>query len=224
MTDMQLHEFDELEPSSEKWGKANDRRGKRYADLALSFVADFPIGTHLTAEQFDAWLQESGLLTVPATYVAKNSDAWLGHLQRRHIIRNRINTAAVHPRMAETAQGVSFILVAIRGGFEVQSPQVAASKAELPRKIRSLTETKRKQLSYLMQSADWSALPIHEQAIASEIYDDIDNFVVDTKTGADRISRKLARLEHRLAVLMDTGAVKPTNGGLKQLLSPVDRE
>jgi hypothetical protein len=214
------HEAESVTESSwGKWGKASNRRGLNHVDAAKTFVADFGIGAKLATEQFDKWLHEHGMLTMPPPDTPKNSDAWLGHLQRRHIMRGRINAAATHPRM--TDEGSSpFIIVAIQGGFEVLAPQVAASKAELPRKLQTLVVTKRKQLSYLMQSADWSALPVHEQAIAETIYDDIDAFVVDTKTTADRISHKLVKLEHRIQMLMDAGTVVPRNGGLRQLIAP----
>ena len=101
----------------------------------------------------------------------------------------------------------------------MQAPQVAASKAEIVKKIKTLAVTKRRQLGYLMQSADWTALPMHERAIAEALYDDIDNFVVDTKTSADRISYKLAKLERRMQEMLTSGEVTPRNGGLQQLLS-----
>jgi hypothetical protein len=213
---------DDVDVSSwERWGKANDRRGVAYAGLAKTFVLEFPIGTKLANERWDEWLQTQGLLRIPPANVSKDSDAWLGHLQRRHIQRNRLNKAATHPRMTDEGS-TPFVVLSLRGGFEVQAPHVAASRAELPRKITSLTETKRKQLGYLMQSSDWSVLPAHEQAIAEAIYDDIDAFTVDTRTAAERISIKLAKLERRIRMLLDAGKVTPMNDGLRRLLGPAE--
>jgi len=201
-----------------KWGKANTRRGRNYDDIAKATIAKFPIGHHFSNDEFDAWLQECEMLVIPPEDAAKNSDAWLAHLQRRHQCRARINKAATHPRMTDDGS-MPFILTAIRNGVEVQSPQVAAASAGLPNKISSLVNTKRKQLSYLMQSADWAVLPPHEQAIAEAIYDDIDMFSTNTQTTADHIGRKLGKLQHRIKQLIEAGTVVSNNGGLRQLLS-----
>src|SRR6187399_2232936 len=88
----------------EMWGRANDRRGTAfasngtsYADYAVEFVGEFPIGSILTQHQFDEWLQWRGLLTIPSLGASKSSDAWMGHLQRRYQNRVKINKAATHP-------------------------------------------------------------------------------------------------------------------------------
>jgi hypothetical protein len=202
---------------SKPWGEANDRRGKGHTDLAKVFVKDHPIGTALSADTLDEWMAQHGMLELPLPEAPKNSDAWMGHLQRRHIMRGRLNKAGTHPRMSEEGS-MPFIITAIKGGYEVRSPEIAASKAELPRKISRLTQTKRQQLAYLMQSADWSALPPHERSIAETIYDDIDAFTADIKTDADRISRKLAKLEHRIRLALEAGEIKPRNHGIQGLL------
>ena len=164
-------------------------------------------------------MQDHGFLMIPPLDVPKNSDAWLGHLQRRHIFRGRLNTAASHPRLREM-NAEPFILLATRGGYEVCSPQLAAVRAKVPSKIASLVGTKRKQLAYLLQSADWDNLPPHERAVAETIYDDIEQFSIETVSRADFISKKLGKLEHRLRTAVDAGSLRPRNGGLKQLLSP----
>lgn len=207
------------ETTADAWGKANDRRGVGYTEVAVEFVKNHPIGTLLTTDEFDTWSHNRKLLMVPSKDAPKNSDAWLGHLQRRHIVRGRLNKAATHPRMTEMGS-TPFVLVAHAGGFEVRAPHTAIGKAELPRKFKTLVETKRKQLQYLMQSADWPALPPHERAVAETIHDDIDNFADDVNIAADRISRKLAKLEHRIQKGIDAGSIVPANGGFKQLLAP----
>src|SRR4029077_3098858 len=145
------------------------------------------------------------------------SECWEGQLQGRDNARNRINKAATHPRMTEE-NSTPFIILAIQGGYEIRAPHTAVTKSELPKKLKTLTETKRKQLAYLMQSADWTALPPHERSVAETLYDDIDNFTDDIKTGADRISRKLAKLESRIKRALDDGSIKPKSNAIKQLL------
>ena len=205
------------------WGQASDRRGTGYADLAKKFLVSFPLGSKIHPDQLDAWLHQHGMLVQPPANSSKNSDVWLSHLQRRHIMRGRINKAASHPRMASEGSA-AFSVVAIRGGFEVLASHMAVSKVELPHKLKTLAVTKRQQLAYLMQSADWSVLPPHEQAIGEEIYNDIDAFVEDTGTRADRISAKLARLERRISVMLASGAIVPLNGGFTQILAAPEAE
>ena len=200
------------------WGQASDRRGMGYADLAKKFLVSFPLNSKIHPDQFDAWLHQHGMLVLPPANSPKNSDAWLSHLQRRHIMKGRLNKAASHPRMASEGS-TAFSIVAIGGGLEVLASHLAVSKIELPNKLKTLAVTKRQQLAYLMQSADWSALPPHERAIGEEIYSDIDAFVEDTGTRADRISAKLARLEHRIGAMLASGEIVPRNGGFTQMLA-----
>lgn len=206
----------------EWWGKANDQRGVQYTEHAIDFIKQFPIGEKpISQQEFDSWLELRGFLTVPSGDDAsnKNSDAWMAHIHRRHIFKQRLNKAASHPRL--TRMGYSpFTIIAIRGGYEVTAPEVAASRGELSRKISSLTQTKHTQLTYLMQSADWDKLPAHERVFAQEIYTDINDFAADTTTRADRISQKVERLERRLSIAMSKGEIQPANGGIKQLLAP----
>lgn len=208
---------------NDPWGKASDRRGIGYTEIAKEFLRDHPVGSVLSASAFDQWLADHELLIIPNPDLPKNSDGWLGHLQRRHIIRGRINNSATHPRMRDEGAD-AFIITATRGGFEVRSPNVAAAKTELAKKVATLAETKRKQLAYLMQSADWPNIPPHERAVAEAIYDDIEAFAEDTRISADRISRKLAKLEHRVRQAMDAGHITSTNGGIKQLLAGLPDE
>lgn len=199
------------------WGKANDRRGKRYSELAKEFIRKFPIGSTPTVREFDLWLEENGQLQIPYDGIKKNTDTWLAHLQRRNILKIRINSAATHPRMSEEGS-TPFKIVNCHGGYEVRSPQAVLASGELPRKISTLTNTKREQLAHLMQSADWSALPVHERAVAETIYEDIEAFAEDAKTAVDRINRKVGKLQEKLGSMVSSGEIKPLNGGLMQLL------
>lgn len=208
----------------EAWGKVNDRRGTAYAgngvsytDYAVDFSRSFPIGTILTHSQFDQWLQYRGLLVIPSADAPKNSDAWMGHLQRRYQNRDKLNKAAIHPRMRERGS-VPFLIAAYAGGYEIQAPHTAAVHSHLGDDITSLTETKKKQIAYLMQSADWTQLPPYERAVAQEIFEAINEFSEDIKTGADRIGRKLVRLEGRIRTSMERGEMQSLDGSLRRLV------
>ena len=208
----------------DSWGKASDRRGTggggAHTQLAIQFVADHPIGTVLSVETFDRWVFDHGMIdTLPPEGASKKSDAWKANLQRRHECKNTLNAASAHPRMRESGSS-PFAIMSVGGVFEVMAPHVAASKADLPRKMQSLIGTKRKQLAYLMQSEDFALLPDHERGRAEANYDDINDFAEDITTRVERISRNQAKLEHRIRMAIDAGKVTPTNGGLRQLLAP----
>lgn len=208
----------------ELWGRANDRRGiaytgngVSYVEYATDFVRQFPIGTTLSTQQFDEWLQGRGLLRIPLPNVSKNSDAWLGHLQRRHQHREKINKAATHPRMWGRGS-TPFIVAAYAGGYEVQAPHAAAARSHAVDRIASLTVTKRRELAYLMQSADFTQLPPHERMRAEEVFQAIEEFAEDTKIGVERLHNKFSRLASRLRSSMDRGEMQSVDGSLKRLV------
>jgi hypothetical protein len=190
------------------WGNASDRRGtsidgngKSFTQHAVDFSQEYPLGAFLIPETFDEWLEDAKLLTIPPIDAPKDSDAWLGHLQRRHILYMKLNKASSHPRMVE--YGVDpFILTAIRGGYEVCTPTSEVINSKITKKFQSITETKRKQLKELMQGADWSKIPYQEKEIAIVIYDDIRDFAQATMQAAELISKKLVRLQNRVERLL----------------------
>jgi hypothetical protein len=195
------------------WGKANPRRGAGHTSTAVAFLKDHPVGETLSPEAFDEWAQRHGLLNVP-TGAPKQSDAWLAHLQRRHQLRYNINKAASHPRM-----DTPFVIEAVgRDLWEVRSPHIAITRSDMLQRVETLLVAKRKQLNYLMQSADWSILPPYERVIAEEIYNDIDAFQEDVERQASRLGRRLVRLEHKIRRAVETGEVQPVNGGIKAIL------
>lgn len=199
------------------WGKANEKRGHNYHPLALQFLKEFPIGTVLSPEQFDSWAQHKGQLNVPEK-AQKKSDAWLAHLQRRHQLRYNINKAGTHPRMYESGSIAFTIDGAGPGTWEVRAPHTAIGQHELPARIVSLTKTKRRQLAYLMQSADWSVLPPHERMIAEALYDDIDTFEKVVDLQSQQLTMKFEKLEGKIRRAMAQGQLQSTNGGISGLL------
>lgn len=205
------------EPS---WGRANPARGAGYEDAARAFVVAFPVGSRLTAEEFDEWAQSGGLLPVPRD-ADRKSDAWQAHLQRRHQLKYSINKAGSHPRMQPNA----FIIETIAmGTLEVRSPYFAISRSTMLNKIDSLINTKRKQLAYLMQSADWSVLPPHERAMAESLYDDIDMLKQRMDLESEGLAHKFRKLEVKLRKAVESGVVRPANGGIKAILDNRDVE
>jgi hypothetical protein len=180
------------------WGEANEKRGlEKFAD-AIAFVREFPITTILTNEQFDEWAQRQGLLNSPPPTALKRSDTWMAHLHRRHELRYRLNKAGSHPRLQENG-ATPFSMDSLgRGMYQVRAPHIAVAQSGLPRKVASLVKYKKIQLTYLMQSADWTQIPPHERAVAESIYDDIENFAALINLQADSLSNKLGKLRRRL--------------------------
>jgi hypothetical protein len=218
MTDIEKYDFDER-----PWGIANPKRGLRYHELALAFVKDHPIGTTLTVEEFDTWAQHRGELNVP-TGAPKHSDAWKAHLQRRHELRNKLRTASCHPRMLESGSTPFSLDQITQGALEVRKPQDAIVHANIPKKIASLITTKRKQLDYVMQSADWEHIPPHLKERLETIHEDIDAFKENIDLHERHLSQKLVRLQLKLKREIEIGAITPVNHGLQQLLTDESEE
>jgi hypothetical protein len=197
------------------WGKANPQRGRNYIDQARAFGKAFPIGTTLTIEKFDEWASQLGVLFIPPADTPKNSDTWMAHLQRRHRLRYNLNKASTHPRM-ETP----FVIEALPGSsiLEVRSPQLSVSQNNILRRVNSLVVTKKKQLGYLMQSADWSVLPPHEKALAQSVYDDIDCFDQRVSLESSLLDNKLRKLEYRLQAAINRGEIQPQDRGIAGFL------
>jgi len=200
-----------------QWGKSPTGQGKvripgvsrnAYIEHAVAFVVQYPIGTVLTREAFDQWLLDRGLIPrLPPDGIDKDSDAWLGHIQRRHQHRERLNKAATHSRMFQEWNSVSYMIVTTANGYEICAPQIAAERIQLPHHLETITETMRKKLAALMQSTDWQSLPSDMRDMASEVYEDILALKDDTKVGAMRIENRMGRWQKRLSRRIAAGQI-----------------
>lgn len=195
------------------YGECNPLRGANHVDAAMAFVAEFPIGSILSPERFDDWAHKKGFLNVPDG-ARKSSDAWLAHLQRRHQLHYNINKAATHRRM-----DVPFAVEFVRNGmWEVRPPHISIAKTKITQRVESLLGTKRKQLDYLMQSADWNVLPPHERIFAESLYDDLDMYQQQIELHTRNLSNKFSKLESKIKRAVESGEIKPQNGGIRRLL------
>lgn len=213
----------EIISESSPWGQANKNRGIRFHDLAMAFVDKFPIGTALSDAQLDRWAAQQKQLKVPPQGTSKDADAWLAHLQRRHQFRYSLNKAGAHPRMTENGSTPFVVESVSQGVYEVRSPHDALHKQTMPQKVESLVRTKRKQLTYLMQSADWDQLPPAERIYAESLYDDIENFESRVDNEATMIDRKLEKLRSKLLIGIQSGRITPKNGGIKAMIEKKDK-
>jgi hypothetical protein len=151
----------------------------------------------------------------------KRSTVWLAHLQRRHQARSSLNKAASHSMMQP--YGGAYVMETLsqqHGTMIVRSVVSALMQAEAARQVESLAQTKRKQLGYLIQSADWNMLPPHERAFAEALYDDIDFFVEGVTSSGKHLERKFSGLQRRLLDLVRTGQLQLANGAVKALIEP----
>lgn len=188
-------------------------RGINYHKLALEFVETFPVGTTIQAKEFDKWCHARGLLNYPDG-ADKKSDVWKAHLQRRHEWRYKINTAGTHSRMKDRAFTIES---QSQGVFCVLAPQAALALSSVPAQLNGLLVTKRKQLAYLMQSADWALLEPAALIHAEMLYDSISDFGATVALEMQHLERKFLKLRaHVLRV--GEAAGNNTNGGIRAFL------
>lgn len=201
---------------------ANPRRGLTASEIAVKFAKDFPVGTHsdptrISVEELDNWFCQNGLLVLPPEGVSKKSDAWLGHLQRRHQCLRDLNKASTHPRMRD--YGVEPFIAKPRGGMIIiRPPHEQIVQCDVARKLDTVLTTKRTQLRYLMESADWSVLPEHERAIAEELGGEVDLMEANLRNHIDHIRSKFDRLAHKISSAVKRKEIVPQNGGIKAFI------
>jgi hypothetical protein len=198
--------------------QANERRGLGSLDPALMFIRTFPVGSALTPEDFDAWAGQHGLLQIPAG-TSKQSDTWKAHLQRRHELKHKLILAGTHPRMRSQGATAFTIEAMGPGNWQVRTPESALAQSRTTSQVRSLIETKRKMLRYLMQSADWSILPPYEKMFAETLYRSINSFARRVSQDADDLNETFAELQAKLHRAIAEGIIQPRNSGLQHVLA-----
>lgn len=178
------------------WGRANARRGRSYHDDAVAFAQQFPIGSQLTSTDLGNWAQQHGLLTIPAS---KYDPEWLGYLQARGLIRDRIRKAGSHPRMFETEIGTTFTIVRIAGEtWRVTAAQEAMRQADPLGEADSVLMAKKRHFQYLAQGAFLAGTPV-ARFLADEMYHAIEDAARDLTARRqqviDRANRAQALIE-----------------------------
>lgn len=203
------------------WPKANPLRGLGYADeamtityvdLALDFIKKFPIDVFLTWRSFDEWLASHGLLTIPPEDTPKGADAWIGHVDRRGDFRDRINMAALHPRMFEL-NSVPYYIAALpkSGGYQVREPHNPASMSNIMRRLKTLTDTTRRRIEYHLQSSDWLTLPEQYRILVAEMLCmDIALINQQMSMQLDSIDQKVNQMLQRLSLITPDGKMQPS--------------
>jgi len=199
-------------------------RGELIREAALQLTKDFPLGsynqpTKINTEKFDYWMESQGLLEVPPEGISKDSDAWLGHLQRRHQCIGALNKAGGNKLRMNDANLKCYVIRPKNGMIWIRPSHEVIAQAELPKKIESVFQTKRKQLEYLMESADWSVLPVYERMFAEGLYDDIDTFEKHVTVSVEGITSKFNKLASKIKTSTENNEYQATNGGIKMMLA-----
>jgi hypothetical protein len=202
---------------------ANKMRGKPFHDHAVTFSQAFGIGDALTPEKFDQWAHANGYLVVPVG-VSKRSDVWLAHLQRRHQLRYSINKAAMHPRMREENRTPFIIDHAGPNLWEVRSVVDAINQDATARKLARLAVVQKRKLLYLQQSEDFVQLPPYLRMAVTDISADIESALQKTALEARDLERRIDRITERVRAAIESGEIKPSNGGIAGLLEESSSE
>jgi len=210
MTEVALFEDYGNDP---KWGKASNRRGT-HIQLAIAFVNRFPVGSTLSVEDFDQWTWDNGHLPMPSAHTPKKSNEWLAHLQRRHVLRHKINMAGAHPRLASIGS-TPFIMEHIGNQkYEVRAPHMAIATNRIDPHLNRA----RKKVAYLMQSSDWQRLSDLDRKFAEEIFYETEEYVDEVTRKATALNAKFKRFENFLRSRVEQGLIAPVNGGIRHLL------
>lgn len=196
---------------------ANPMRGKGFHDHAVAFSETFAIGDTLSADKFDEWAHERGYLNVPFG-AKKQSDVWLAHLQRRHQLRYSINKAAMHPRMREENRQPFIIENIGHKAWEVRDVVTALQQNETAKKLAQLADVQKKKLVYLQQSEDFEQLPPYMRLAVTDLSADIDSALAKIDLESRDLDRRIARIQGRIRASIESGEVKPINGGIRGFL------
>jgi hypothetical protein len=179
------------------WGKANPRKGKAHLDSSLKFIARFPIGTTLSADEFDVWAHDEKLLAVPFG-CPTTSDAWKVHVAKRQTRRCRINVSGVHPRLLH--EGATPFVIDWQGRdlYEVNSPETSLLLVGAYPKFVQTLQSKRSQIARLYQGVDFNRLPPHHRAYAEQMYEDVDALADAFTSQIGLITQRFAKFKGRV--------------------------
>jgi hypothetical protein len=206
--------------------KPNPNRGSAMKEIALRFAERFPLEKfgqpkNISIEDLDQWLDEQNLLVLPPVGTPKDSDAWLGHLQRRHQCIQNINKASTHPRMRDEGSHC-YIIKPQYGRVIIRAPHEQIAQGEIPTKITTILRTRRQQLRYLMESADWEVLPAEERVAVKYLTHAIDGFEETVMSQIRTIGKQFNELASAIQKAVDSKMIIPKNGGINNVLSNLE--
>jgi hypothetical protein len=182
--------------------KENPLRGISYKGAAIKFRSKYHDGCLLSWDEFCQWAYDVKLMAQPIPDTNdKQSDQWLAHLQRRHKALTNLNRAGSHTRM--NSHGGAFVVRIYnkqQGILIVNSVVTDIVENKSVMRIKNLSNTYKRQLVELIQSADWAQLPAHERLFAEAIRHNIENFVEIIDNHSQQIECQIAELRHNIAI------------------------
>ena len=204
---------------------ANKLRGKGYNDLAVALVARFPIGSTISHAEFDAFLEENGVLTAPKPVgeqvkIDKQADAWKAHMQRRHEVLTGLYKASTHPRMQEGS--TPFVLKPTKGAYLMQAPLPTLAQGSIASDIEKLIGTKKKQLRYLRESLDYGQLSPVTQMQIKLLDRNLRFFEHHLQTDVAMLNETFNDIREQISKEVKSGTITPVNHGIAGLLEDKD--
>lgn len=180
------------------WGRARSSRGQVqnggnpdvYFEAAVAFLADYPVGSRLSDDDLDVWLENHGFLIIPPTNTPKDSNEWGGHLLKRKMERNALNKAAQHYRMFTEFDSETFMVEHIKGThqYEVRALHIAVFVNEWQQRADRHTATIKRQMQRILQGVPWEAIAPHIRANLVRVYRELTYFQEDTAIRAQRMN------------------------------------
>lgn len=197
-------------------GNSHPKLGASYHESACAFIKQFPIGTMMTVQDFDAWVIEHGM-AAPPTSTEKNSEGWLAFLQRRFQAKTNLNKAGAHERMTHAGLSPFCIYQLGQGRLEIRKPFDAVMSGRMAQEVNTLVNTKYRRVKQLIQSIDLQELPPANQVMVMNLATNIEDFKNRVNYETDQLNTKYQRLRDDLRRLVMIGAVQTKNGGIKAL-------
>lgn len=195
--------------------------GLKYDQLASRFLDTFPLGKQLSTARFDAWAEAEGLYKVQPAPAPneKMTVERLAMLQERHIWRNRLHTASIHPRRNESPGG-PFAVEHVKGTkdmLEVRAPYLAIAQNETPRLAFSSIVSKETYIVRLIESQDWSQLPETQRTMGMILLNGIQSYISRAEFENRMLEGQFEQYRRSLADGVKSGQIQPVNSALKAL-------
>lgn len=216
--------------------KMHERLGSRYKDHIASFVDAFPLSedgkvAHYPVKDFDLWLERQGILTLPQMarhdgpsnedpwrpVAGAQSDAWIAHTQRRYRQVQELNKATAHTRVIEMGL-VPFVVSVSHGRLTVRRTEQKVSLGDLPREVESILRTKRQKLDRLLNSSDFTVLPVSEQITVQSLMHSIQGYETLIFSASQNLRGHFELFRASLKRAVDGGDIIPKNGAINALI------
>src|SRR5262245_1059465 len=199
MRQMDLFDQTAAKGSDPPWGKAPDRRGRRYRLIAAEFLRRFPLHTRLAVPRFDEWAagQEPPLYCLAPPGAGRDSDEWVAMVARRNFWKKKINRAAEHPSMIKLCGAFTVAVIVPGVCWEVRPPEEQALQADVAGSTIQKLCTNMAALRRMMQAIDFGKLSEAEQSDLEMLFEEHIGFERLLDVQCDTLRRKVERFARR---------------------------